>query len=167
MVTRPPGQRREQASPPPDAGRTAKNRTGRRGVWRISQTTSPCATQPDKTGADWQGERLYAPLAPPGRCPPSVRKHCYASTHGDTRRDKKETARRAAFPQQAGHFTRVWQVLWQVLGSNQRRLSRRFYSTLAPPEPPSADQRIRRSRRVCGHRRPLCVRGCRVSGSVR
>jgi hypothetical protein len=28
-------------------------------------------------------------------------------------------------------FTRVW----QALGSNQRRLSRRFYSTLLPPPP--------------------------------
>jgi len=26
----------------------------------------------------------------------------------------------------AGRFRRWWQVLWQVLGSNQRRLSRRF-----------------------------------------
>jgi hypothetical protein len=41
-------------------------------------------------------------------------------------RDTKETARRAAFPQLAGRFTRVW----QVLGSNQRRLSRRFYRPL-------------------------------------
>ena len=48
--------------------------------------------------------------------------------------------------QLAGRFRR-W---WQVLGSNQRRLSRRFYSTLAPPEPPPADQRIRRTRRVYG-----------------
>jgi hypothetical protein len=38
--------------------------------------------------------------------------------------------------QLAGRFRRVWQVLWQVLGSNQRRLSRRFYSPLAPPESP-------------------------------
>src|SRR5689334_10653955 len=54
-------------------------------------------------------------------------------TRADTWHDKKETARWAAFPQLAGRFTRVW----QVLGSNQRRLSRRFYS-------------------------PLAVRGCRV-----
>ena len=47
-------------------------------------------------------------------------------THPDTWRDKKETARRAAFPQPAGRFRR-W---WQVLGSNQRRLSRRFYRPL-------------------------------------
>src|SRR5580700_11222184 len=52
--------------------------------------------------------------------------HRPAVTHADTRRDKKETARRAAFPQLAGRFCRVW----QVLGSNQRRLSRRFYRPL-------------------------------------
>src|SRR6266487_3388692 len=52
-------------------------------------------------------------------------------THPDTWRDEKETARRAASPQRAGRFRR-W---WQVLGSNQRRLSRRFYSTLLPAPP--------------------------------
>jgi len=51
-------------------------------------------------------------------------------THADTRRDKKETAPRAALTQPGGRF-RWW---WQVLGSNQRRLSRRFYSTLLPVE---------------------------------
>ena len=50
--------------------------------------------------------------------------HRPAVTHPDTRRDKKETARRAAFLQLAGRFRR-W---WQVLGSNQGRRSRRFYS---------------------------------------
>jgi hypothetical protein len=39
---------------------------------------------------------------------------------GDTRRDKEETARIAENIQLAGRFPRVW----QVLGSNQRRLSR-------------------------------------------
>ena len=66
-------------------------------------------------------------------CPDAVH-HMYVHTathrptvtHPDTRRDKKETARRAAFPQRAGRFRR-W---WQVLGSNQRRLSRRFYRPL-------------------------------------
>src|SRR5690348_6455785 len=48
-------------------------------------------------------------------------------TRTDTHRDEKETARRAAFPQPGGRF-RWW---WQVLGSNQRRLSRRFYRPLA------------------------------------
>ncbi len=52
--------------------------------------------------------------------------HRPAVTQADTWRDEKETARRAAFPQQAGRFRR-W---WQVLGSNQRRLSRRFYRPL-------------------------------------
>jgi hypothetical protein len=41
---------------------------------------------------------------------------------GDTRRDREETARPAAFMQLAGRFRR-W---WQVQGSNLRRLSRRF-----------------------------------------
>ena len=67
---------------------------------------------------------------------------CPTAAHDDTRRDKKKTARRAAFPQPAGRFRR-W---WQVLGSNQRRLSRRSYSPLAPPEFPPADQRVRASR---------------------
>ena len=48
-------------------------------------------------------------------------------THRDTRRDKKETARLAENSQLAGRFRR-W---WQVLGSNQRRLSRRFYRPLS------------------------------------
>jgi hypothetical protein len=55
---------------------------------------------------------------------------CPTAAHDDTRRDQKETARRAAFPQRAGRFRRWWQVLCQVLGSNQRRLSRRFYRPL-------------------------------------
>ena len=46
----------------------------------------------------------------------------------DTRRDKKETARLAENSQLAGRFRR-W---WQVLGSNQRRLSRRFLQCSAP-----------------------------------
>ena len=50
-----------------------------------------------------------------------------AVTHPDTGRDKKETARLAENSQLAGRFRR-W---WQVLGSNQRRLSRRFYRPLS------------------------------------
>src|SRR5271165_6881142 len=45
----------------------------------------------------------------------------------DTRRDRAETARIAENSQPAGRFRR-W---WQVLGSNQRRLSRRFYRPLS------------------------------------
>ena len=60
-------------------------------------------------------------------------------THPDTGRDKKETARRAAFPQPGGRF-RWW---WQVLGSNQRRLSRRFYRPLQlDPAPASRPGRM-------------------------
>ena len=46
----------------------------------------------------------------------------------DTPRDREETARIAENSQLAGRFRR-W---WQVLGSNQRRLSRRFYRPRAP-----------------------------------
>ena len=52
--------------------------------------------------------------------------HRLTVTHRDTRRDKKETARLAENSQLAGRFRR-W---WQVLGSNQRRLSGRFYRPL-------------------------------------
>src|ERR1700677_735629 len=48
-------------------------------------------------------------------------------THADTRRDKKETARVAENSQPADRFPRMW----QVLGSNQRRLSRRVFSVNA------------------------------------
>jgi hypothetical protein len=54
-----------------------------------------------------------------------------------------------------------------VLGSNQRRLSRRFYSTLAPPESPPLTSTYAVRGAFAGRRRPLCVRGCRVPGSVR
>jgi hypothetical protein len=69
-----------------------------------------------------------------------------AALQGDTPRDRAETARMAENSQLAGRFRSVW----QVMGSNHRRLSRRFYSTLLLPESPPADQRIRRSRHVCG-----------------
>ena len=52
-------------------------------------------------------------------------------THRDTRRDEEETARRTAFPQMTGRF-RWW---WQVMGSNHRRLSRRFYRPFLPAPP--------------------------------
>ncbi len=65
--------------------------------------------------------------------------HRLTVTHTDTRRDKKETARLAENSQLAGRFRR-W---WQVLGSNQRRLSRRFYRPLSfCTSQSAADQRI-------------------------
>jgi len=48
------------------------------------------------------------------------------------------------------HITRgrgQFSLVWQVLGSNQRRLSRRFYSPSLLSEARAADQPIRRSRR--------------------
>jgi hypothetical protein len=65
---------------------------------------------------------------------------------GDTPRDRGETPRQHENSQLAGRFRRVW----QVMGSNQRRLSRRFYSTLLLTEAGAADQRLCASRRDCG-----------------
>ena len=61
----------------------------------------------------------------------------------DTRRDREETARQRENSQLAGRFRR-W---WQVLGSNQRRLSRRFYALSSCPSHPPLTSAIRRSRR--------------------
>jgi hypothetical protein len=63
--------------------------------------------------------------------------------HGDTRWDRAEAARIAENSQLAGR-SRWW---WQVLGSNQHRLSRRIYSPSLLPEDHPADQNICRSRR--------------------
>src|SRR5512135_1507666 len=75
-----------------------------------------------------ESRRFHRPRNRHGRRPlyTSVDTATYrpAVTHRDTWRDKKEMARIAENPQLAGRFRR-W---WQVLGSNQRRLSRRFYS---------------------------------------
>jgi len=68
-------------------------------------------------------------------CPDSVR-HMTVTTamqgltaaHRETQRDNIKAARRPRYAQATGRFRRWWQVLWwQALGSNQRRLSRRFY----------------------------------------
>jgi hypothetical protein len=61
---------------------------------------------------------------------------------GDTPRDTEETAHVAAYPQPAGRFRR-W---WQVLGSNQRRRSRRFYSPILLFESYAADLHLCLSR---------------------
>jgi hypothetical protein len=48
------------------------------------------------------------------------------AAHHETQRDKRKKAREPDYAQAMGRFRR-W---WQVLGSNQRRLSRRFYRPL-------------------------------------
>ncbi len=60
---------------------------------------------------------------------------------GDTRRDREETARIAENPRLAGRF-RWW---WQVMDSNHRRRSRRFYSVPLPSVTYAADVRRHRS----------------------
>jgi hypothetical protein len=49
--------------------------------------------------------------------------HGLTAAHHDTQRDNSNAARETGKTQLTGYF-RWW---WQVLGSNQRRLSRRFY----------------------------------------
>jgi hypothetical protein len=48
------------------------------------------------------------------------------AAHRETQRDNAKAAREPGYAQATGRFRR-W---WQVLGSNQRRLSRRFYRPL-------------------------------------
>jgi hypothetical protein len=50
------------------------------------------------------------------------------AAHHDTQRNSSKAAREPGYAQAMGRF-RWW---WQVLGSNQRRLSRRFYSEPIP-----------------------------------
>jgi hypothetical protein len=51
-----------------------------------------------------------------------------AAAHRETRRHNNKKARETGKTQLTGYLRR-W---WQVLGSNQRRLSRRFYRPLHP-----------------------------------
>ena len=63
------------------------------------------------------------------------------TAHHDTQRDKRKKAREPGYARATGRFRR-W---WQVLGSNQRRLSRRFYRPSLLSKADIADQHIRRS----------------------
>jgi hypothetical protein len=74
---------------------------------------------------------------------------------GDTRWDREETARQRENLQLAGRLRRQW----HLLGSNQRRLSRRFYGPSLLPGSHAADQRIRASRRDSGPP-PSAIRPC-------
>ena len=88
---------------------------------------------------------------------------CPTAVHDDTQWDKKETARRAAFPQPAGRFRR-W---WQVLGSNQRRLSRRFYRPLLPASFHASELRKHCQITFVIQRCPLtCIAAVTSSGSA-
>jgi hypothetical protein len=124
-----PGAGTNKTSPPSVASRTAENRPpGMRGMHQSGeQSGGPRnGTKRARIGkASGSTNRSFGPDAV-RYMSVTIATPCPAAAHDDTRRDKKETARRAAFPQRAGRFRR-W---WQVLGSNQRRLSRRFYRPL-------------------------------------
>src|ERR1035438_6000167 len=77
-----------------------------------------------------RGKRLAGPPVRPGRCPLYVRAQLDTVGLSWTQRDfvrLKAIARKTEEIQLTGYFR--W---WQVLGSNQRRLSRRFYSEPIP-----------------------------------
>jgi hypothetical protein len=80
---------------------------------------------------------------------------CPTALQGDTRRDREETPRQHEISQLAGRFRSVW----QVLGSNQRRLSRRFYRPSLLAEAPAADLRFCVPRRDSGPQ-PSAMRPC-------
>ena len=79
----------------------------------------------------------------------------HTTAHHDTQRDNSRAAREPGYAQATGRLCR-W---WQVLGSNQRRLSRRFYSPSLLAEADAAGQHIRRSRRRPGPS-PSAMRPC-------
>ena len=138
---------------PGHAADTAEHFAGVARPWRPWETPTVRTDRPNSAHRpSWQHGR-----------PSAIRP--WTAHHDDLQCDKvtqagtEKNGPLAENSQLAGRFRR-W---WQVLGSNHRRLSRRFYSPLAPPEPPHADQRIRRSRRVCGP--PPSAMRPRVPGS--
>ena len=122
------------ARPPYGPGHHRHQRTARPGAGRDAR---PAQRRPSSYGRAAAAARPW-PSVESRRCTPTVlaagrRRYVSVDTatqgptalQGDTRWDKKETARIAENSQLSGRFRR-W---WQVLGSNQRRLSRRFYSS--------------------------------------
>jgi hypothetical protein len=138
-----PDARLRQTAAADDPG-PVRGRNGRR-PHRSRQLRPP---RPDHPVADLSQERIQRRPILGGRTLLPYTSVTSRSTarQGDTRRDREETARIAENSQLSGRFPRVW----QVLGSNQRRLSRRFYSPILLAEPPPADQPVRAARRDCG-----------------
>jgi hypothetical protein len=94
-----------------------------------SPVTSPASASPSPGRTTTATEEASGSVNR-SSCPDSVRHMSVTTamqrltvTHHDTRCDSTKTAREPGYAQAAGRFRR-W---WQVLGSNQRRLSRRFY----------------------------------------
>jgi hypothetical protein len=110
------------------------------------------------TGTGTPVKRLPTPLPGPNSRPLCVRGPRNMTVHGDTRWPTvgpNKTPRQRENSQLAGRFRR-W---WQVLGSNQRRLSRRFYRPSLLEGSNAADPR------VCGLRHgsgppPSAMRPC-------
>ena len=99
-----------------------------RSTQRLTSSRNPRPARPVR-GRPWKADGAHRPSQGPDAVRyTSVDTATQRSTaiQGDTWRDREETARIAENFQLAGRFRR-W---WQVLGSNQRRLSRRFYRPL-------------------------------------
>jgi hypothetical protein len=100
---------------------------------RPPQTLSVARPSPQTLSVAVRAKPTAPTPLPPHGCRPllSVDPATQRSTalQGDAPWDREETARIAENSQLAGRFRR-W---WQVLGSNQRRLSRRFYRPPAFP----------------------------------
>ena len=116
--------------------------------WRIVHLTETTDDPTDSSvrahGPQPLARRAHRDLHPPQpRHPAHPEARVKANPGHAGQRDSEETARIAAYPLLTGHFRRRW----QVLGSNQRKRSRPFYSTLLLPEAYAADQHQRAPRR--------------------
>jgi hypothetical protein len=102
-----------KASSPPSASRTAKNGTVRPGCpahQSDEQSRRRITGQNGRRSAKRAVIRTSFRPDPVRHMSVATATHRPAVTHPDTWRDEKETARRAAFPQQGGRFRRWWQV---------------------------------------------------------
>jgi len=86
----------------------------------------------------------------------------FAVTVPDTQRGKEGNGPPGRVSAASGPFTRVW----QVLGSNQRRLSRRFTARPSKPTQTPLTSAYAVRGEGPGRRRPLCVREHRFPGAV-
>ena len=103
---------------------------------RVKPARAPCAARPCRP---WKAQRLHRPSCRHEIRPLYVRGSPDTPSPAGTRRHAPAQGRNSPLAkkiQLAGRFRSVW----QVMGSNHRRLSRRFYSTLAAPEALPADR---------------------------
>jgi len=179
LPDRHPGHHRTRPSPAASPRETGRAAGGRRAMHaqlrRQRQAGTTGLRGPSSVARPWSRPPSVAVRAKPTvprtapwpRFPSAIRP--WTAQHDDPQRHKlahnwpTEDPRQHENSQLAGGFRSVW----QVLGSNQRRLSRRFYRPSLLPEPLHADQHGRASRRDSGPP-PSAMRPCATgSGAVR